>query len=254
MRLLRQTWLLARNDLRQEARRLELVLTAGFFTLVVVVLFALAFFGLDAEVQRKAIPGMVWLAVAFVGALTLTRVFDREREAATLAALLAAPVDRLAIYLGKLVVTLVVLLWCAALLVPGLGVLFPDAGVFAADPLALISLVVLGCLGYAAIGTLFAAGLATAGGKNVLLSVILYPLTTPVLLFALVATQRLLDAHPELWNTIAQMAALDLALIAVGSWLFEAVLVGAGRSAPADARAGRARAARSGSPSSEVSR
>lgn len=239
MRLLRQTWLLARNDLRQEARRLELVLTAGFFTLVVVVLFALAFFGLGAEVQRKAIPGMVWLAVAFVGALTLTRVFDREREAATLAALLAAPVDRLAIYLAKLIVTLVVLLLCAGLLVPGLGVLFPEAGVFTADPLALVVLVTLGCLGYAAIGTLFAAGLATAGGKNVLLSVILYPLTTPVLLFALVATQRLLDAHAELWNTLAQMAALDLALVAVGSWLFEAVLVGTGK-APVDARTARA--------------
>lgn len=249
MRLLRQTWLLTRNDLRQEARRLELVLTAGFFTLVVVVLFALAFFGLGADVQRKAVPGMLWLAVAFVGALTLTRVFDREREAATLSALLAAPVDRLAIYLGKLLVTLVVLLWCAALLVPGLGALFPEAGVFAANPLALVVLVTLGCLGYAAIGTLFAAGLASAGGKNVLLSVILYPLTTPVLLFALVATQRLLDAHPELWNTLAQLAALDLALIAIGAWLFEAVLVGAGRSASSSTLAGsaaeaRARAAR----------
>ncbi len=253
MRLLRQTWLLARNDLRQEARRLELVATAGFFTLVVVVLFALAFFGLGEEVQRKAIPGMVWLAVAFVGALTLTRVFDREREAATLAALLAAPVDRLAIYLAKLTVTVTVLLLCAALLVPGLGLLFPDAGVFAADPIALVVLVLLGCLGYAAIGTLFAAGLASAGGKNVLLSVILYPLTTPVLLFALVATQRLLDAHVELWNTIAQMAALDLALVAVGAWLFEAVLVGAGRPAPADARVRAARSARSASPRSEVS-
>jgi heme exporter protein B len=237
MRLLRQTWLLARNDLRQEARRLELVLTAGFFTLVVVVLFALAFFGLAAEVQRKAIPGMIWLCVAFVGALTLTRVFDREREASTLAALLAAPVDRLAIYFAKLIVTLVILLLCSGLAVPGFAVLFPDAGLLAADSLALIVLVTLGCLGYAAIGTLFAAGLASSSGKNVLLSVILYPLTTPVLLFALVATQRLLDGHAELWNTLAQLAALDLALIAVGAWLFEALLVGAGRPATVRARA-----------------
>ena len=245
MRLLRQTWLLARNDLRQEARRLELVLTAGFFTLVVVVLFALAFFGLSAEVQRKAVPGMIWLCVAFVGALTLTRVFDREREAATLEALLAAPVDRLAIYLAKLLVTVVVLLWCSALAIPGLGLLFPESGLLAADLPALIVLVTLGCLGYAAVGTLFAAGLATAGGKNVLLSVILYPLTTPVLLFSLVATARLLDAHAELWNTLAQLAALDLALVAVGAWLFEAVLVGAGRSSSSSSSRGRARAARS---------
>ncbi|PRQ04931.1 CcmB protein [Enhygromyxa salina] len=233
MRLLRQTWLLARNDLRQEARRLELVLTAGFFTLVVVVMFALAFFALDGSVQRKAIPGMVWLCIAFVGALTLTRVFDRERESNTLAALLAAPVERLAIYLSKLLVTLVVLLSCSALLVPGLGLLFPSSQVFSANPLALVALIVLGCLGYAAVGTLFAAGLATSSGKNVLLSVILYPLTTPVLLFALVATQRLLEGHPELWGTLSQIAALDVVLIGVGAWLFETVLIGAAHSSPA---------------------
>jgi heme exporter protein B len=240
MRLLRQTWLLARSDLRQEARHLELVLTASFFTLVVLVMFALAFFSLDEAVQGEAIPGMVWLCIAFVGALTLTRVFDRERESATLAALLAAPVERMAIYLSKLLVTLLVLLLCSAVLVPGLGLLFPASGVFAADPVATIVLMLLGCFGYAAVGTLFAAGLATSSGKNVLLSVILYPLTTPVLLFALVATQRLLEGHPELWATLSQMAALDLALVGIGAWLFEAVLVGpSGASTPARSSASR---------------
>ena len=230
MRLWRQTWLLARNDLRQEARRLELVMTAGFFTLVMLVLFALAFFSLDEDVQPKAVPGMVWLCIAFVGALTLTRVFGRERESNTLTALLAAPVERLAIYLSKLAVTVGILLLCSALLVPGLGLLFPGAGMFDADGLALVSLIVLGCLGYSAVGTLFAAGLATGTDKNVLLSVILYPLTTPVLLFALVATQRLLEGHAELWQTLGQMLALDIALIGVGAWLFESVLIGAGPS------------------------
>ena len=131
MRLVRQAWLLARNDLRQELRNFELLVTASFFTLVVLVMFALAFMNLDKGVQPMAIPGLLWLSVAFVGALTLTRVFDREREAATLSALLAAPVERLAIYLAKTVVTLVVpLLWCA-ILVPGLWFLFPVAAAFA---------------------------------------------------------------------------------------------------------------------------
>ena len=137
MHLLRQTWLLTRNDLRQELRQLELVVTAGFFTLVVLIMFALAFSTLDDEVQPRAVPGMIWLCLAFVGALTLTRVFDREREASTFAALLAAPVDRLAIYLSKLLVTLGVLLICAALLIPGLALIFPAAGITRAPMLAL---------------------------------------------------------------------------------------------------------------------
>ena len=100
MRLPRQAWLLAKNDLRQELRDLELVATAGFFTLVVLVMFGLSFAALGRSAQPLAIPGMLWLAVAFVGALTLTRIFDRERESDTLRALLSAPVERLSIYLA----------------------------------------------------------------------------------------------------------------------------------------------------------
>jgi heme exporter protein B len=230
MRLVRQAWLLARNDLRQELRNFELVVTAGFFTLVVLAMFALAFASLDRGAQPRAVPGLLWLSVAFVGALTLTRVFDREREADTLTALLAAPVERLSIYLAKTSVTLAVLLLCGLILVPGLWFLFPAASALGEQWPLTVGIVALGCLGYAAVGTIFAAGLATSSGKNVLLSVILYPLTTPVLLLALVATQRLLEGHPDTGGTLTQMAALDVALLVVGAFVFESVLVGAKRS------------------------
>lgn len=224
--VLRQAWLLARNDLRQELRDFELVLTAGFFTLVVLVMFGLSFSALGREAQVLAIPGMLWLTIAFVGALTLTRIFDRERESDTLRALLVAPVDRTSIYIAKACVTLLVLLGCALLVVPGLVFLFPAAAPFAASPLQTIALVVLGSLSYAAVGTLFAAGLATSSGKNVLLSVILYPLTTPTLLFALVSTRALLEGHQSLSTYLGQLAALDVVVVAVAAWLFESVLVG----------------------------
>ncbi|MCA9706017.1 MAG: heme exporter protein CcmB [Myxococcales bacterium] len=229
MRLPRQAWLLAKNDLRQELRDLELVATAGFFTLVVLVMFGLSFASLPTRVQPLAIPGMLWLAVAFVGALTLTRIFDRERESDTLRALLTAPVDRLAIYAAKASVTLLVLVGCCLIVVPGLVLLFPAAGVLAEQPLQTAALVVLGCTAYAAVGTVFAAGLATTSGKNVLLSVILYPLTSPALMWSLVSTRAMLEQHPNLSTYLGQLAALDVLLVVLGGWLFEAVLVGAGR-------------------------
>lgn len=232
MRLLRQAWLLTRNDLRQELRNFELVLTSGFFTFVLLIMFALAFDNLSETAQHKAVPGMVWLSVAFIGVLTLTRVFDRERESQTLGALLVAPTERLAIYLAKVVFTVLVLSLCAAIMVPGLVLIFPGAAGFAARPAATALLILLGLVAYAAIGTLFAAGLATSTGKNVLLSIILYPLTTPVLLFGLVATQRLLEGHPGLDRALAEMAGVDLILLAVGGFLFESVLVGTTRRRP----------------------
>jgi heme exporter protein B len=206
-----------------------LVFTAGFFTVVVLVMFGLSFSTLSSAGQSLAVPGMLWLSVAFVGALTLTRIFDREREADTLRALLVAPVARPAIYFGKALVTLVVLLGCCAILVPGIALLFPVGRAFAAAPGSAAALVVLGCLAYAAVGTLFAAGLATSSGKNVLLSVILYPLTMPVLLYALVATRALLEGHPGFDVYLRQLAALDVILLAVSAWLFEPVLVGTAR-------------------------
>lgn len=226
MRLPRQAWLLAHNDLRQEARDLELWVTAGFFTLLVLVMFGLSFASLGRSVQPLALPGMLWITVAFVGALTLTRIFDRERESDTLRALLAAPVDRLAIYISKAAVTLVVLLGCCGIVVPGLVLLFPAASVFAERPLATLALVTLGSIAYVAVGTLFAAGLATSSGKNVLLSVIVYPLTSPTLMWALVSTRALLEDHPDLPVYLAQLAALDVVLLGLGGWLFESVLVG----------------------------
>lgn len=236
MRVLRQAWLLAKNDLRQELRDVELVATAGFFTLVVLVMFGLSFASLPLRTQPLAIPGMLWLAVAFVGALTLTRIFDREREADTLRALLTAPVDRLAIFAAKAFVTLVVLVGCCLILVPGLVFLFPAAGAFAEQPGRTAALVGLGCTAYAAVGTVFAAGLATSGGKNVLLSVILYPLTSPALMWSLVATRALLERHPDLSTYLVQLLALDVLLLVLGGWLFESVLVGTAR-APTERRA-----------------
>jgi len=235
MRLPRQAWLLAKNDLRQEFRDFELVATAGFFTLVILVMFGLSFASLGRSVQPLAIPGILWLAVAFVGTLTLTRIFDRERESDTLRALLTAPVDRLAIYIAKASVTLLVLLGCSLIIIPGLVFVFPAAGVMFDHPLQTAAVVVLGSTAYAAVGTVFAAGLATSGGKNVLLSVILYPLTSPALLWALLTTRSLLEEHPDMSIFLLQMLALDVLLVSLGGWLFESVLVG-GNTSTARAR------------------
>ncbi len=232
MQLLHDTWLLMRSELRQELRRLELVVTASFFTLVMVVLYALSFGTLRPELHPHAVPGMLWLALFFVGVLTLTRVFEREREHATFEALLVAPISRLAIYFSKLGVTLLVLAMCAAVLVPGLAFVFEGARVLLSDPLASFAVVALGALGYAAVGTLFAAGLAQHGGKNVLMSVILFPLSTPILLLALVATRRLLEGHPDTWLTVRQLAAVDVGLLAVAALLFESVIVGSAQRGP----------------------
>lgn len=228
MVLLRQIRLLLLAELRQEVRSFEVVLTSAFFSVVMMALFALSLGALPVESQLMAVPGALWLSVAFVGSLTLTRVFDRERESDTLRALLVGPVNRMAIYFSKAAVALLVLLLATAVLVPGLIVIFPGAAPMAERPLFTAAMVLLGCVGYVAVGTLFAAGLAAGSGKNVLLSLILHPLTTPVLMFNLVATRALLEAHPGADAYLGRLAAVDVVLVVLGAWLFEPVLVGGG--------------------------
>ncbi len=224
------------SELRQELRDRELLLTSGFFSLLMLAMFALSFSAIPrGDALRAAIPGMLWLSVAFVGSLTLTRIFDREREADTLRALLAAPVERLAIYFAKAAITLVVLLVCCALLLPGLMLIFEPARVMAEAPLHTLGIVVFGSLGFVAVGALFSAGLAAGSGKNVLVSVILYPLTTPVLMIDMVATRALLERNEDVGAYIGQLVGLDIILLTVGALLFETVVVGAGRRAGAGA-------------------
>ena len=252
MRLLRQAALLLRSELRQELRDFELVLTAGFFTVVLLAMFYLSFASLQQRAHLGAIPGLMWLTIALVGVLTLTRVFDREREADTLRALLAAPVDRLAIYVAKAAMTLAVLMICCAVLVPGLWLIFPAGAAFAAAPGSTALLALLGCAGYVAIGTLFAAGLATGAGKNTLLVVILYPLATPGVMYALVTPRPLLHRGPALPSYLGQMAALDVILFAAACLLFETVLVGA--AGPRRSSSGARRARPSGQVPRDMSR
>jgi heme exporter protein B len=67
---------------------------------VAVLVFAFAFVA-DSQAPRDAPAGILWVTTLFAGTLALARAFAREQAHQTLAALLSAPVDRAAIYAGK---------------------------------------------------------------------------------------------------------------------------------------------------------
>ena len=101
MSVLRDAWRIARKDLTVESRSRELVLTLLFFSVACLLIFAFAFVRGRATVDN-APAGIIWITVVFAGTLALGRTFERERQGDTLRALLLAPVERPAIYLGKL--------------------------------------------------------------------------------------------------------------------------------------------------------
>jgi heme exporter protein B len=221
---LRVAWLVVRKDLTVEIRSLEILSTTLFFAVTVVLVFS---FGLIKEGQAPddVAAAILWIAIAFSGTLALGRTFDRERQNETLRALLLAPSDRPALYIGKLLGILLLLALVELLLVLLIGLLF-QAPVFG-NVLLLIALLLTGTLGFAAVGTLFAAMLVRARSRDVLLPILLYPITIPVMIAGSRGTAALFQAMPD--QAIAQfwLALLfffDTVFVTLALWTFEPLM------------------------------
>ena len=100
-RFFRVAWLVMRKDLRVETRSWEMLSTTLFFAVSCVLVFSFAFVREGRPIEGAA-SGILWIAIAFSGTLALGRAFERERRHNALRGLLMAPVERAAIFLGKL--------------------------------------------------------------------------------------------------------------------------------------------------------
>jgi len=223
--VLRHAGAVAWKDLQVELRSREILYTMAFFATLIVVVFVFVFPS-DPRLVRVASPGMLWVAVAFAGTIGLGRAFDRERENDTMRALLLAPVPRLAVFLGKAAVIAALVVIVAALCVP-LLILFLDAP-FLAFPAELVLVLVLGAIGFAVVGTVFAATLLKVRSRDVLLPVVLYPILVPMFVAGTRVTGEIVAVQPNLdalWYWIGFLGIYDAIFLVVSLWLFEALVI-----------------------------
>ncbi len=223
----RTVWIIARKDLAIEARSRELINTTVFFALSCVVVFSVSFVGEggDGRAMREAAAGILWIAIAFSGTLALGRTFERERYGDTLRALLLAPGARPAVYVGKLLGVVMLLLATEVIIVPLVAFLF-QARLFD-HALLLVALLVFGTVGFACVGTLFAAMLGRARSRDVLLPILLYPVTIPVMIAGVRGTAALLAAEPQIemarvWTML--LLSFDVVFVTLSLWTFESVM------------------------------
>lgn len=223
--LFRHAGRVAWKDLRVELRSKEIVMTMIFFATLLVLIYSFAF-PRDIRAVRGAAPGMLWVALAFTGTIALGRAFDRERENDTMRALLLAPVPRLAVFLGKAAAMTVLILAVAVVCVPLLA-LWLNAPMFA-YPLELAIVVVLGAVGIAFIGSVFAATLLKVRSRDVLLPVILYPLLVPLFVAGTKTTAALIAEVPNLdlaWFWIRFLGIYDAVFLVLSLWTFESLVI-----------------------------
>jgi heme exporter protein B len=220
----RTAWAVFRKDLTVEIRTRETLSTTLFFALSAVLVFAFALVK-EGRVVVDAAAGILWIAIAFAGTLALGRTFERERYTDTLRALLLAPAPRPAVYVGKLLAVLALLFAAEALLVPLVALLF-DAALLQ-RPVLLVALLLTGTIGFASVGTLFAAMLVRARSRDVLLPVLLYPITIPVIIAGVRGTAALSQPVPDepmatFWLML--LTAFDTVFITLALWTFEPLM------------------------------
>ena len=212
------------KDFAIEVRSREILYTTLFFAVACILVFSFAFVT-EGQPLQNAAAGILWIAIAFAGTLALGRTFERERHGETLRALLLAPAPRPAIYVGKLL-GIVVLLAIAELLVVPLVALLFQAALFD-RPFFLVALLFTGTVGFASVGTLFAAMLVRARTRDVLLPILLYPITVPVMIAGVRGTSALLASPPDesmatMW--IALLVCFDVVFVTLALWTFEPLM------------------------------
>jgi len=221
-RFLGQVVAVARKDLVLELRSRERLVVSGTFSMLVAVVFS---FSLDPTLRARDFAGaMIWVTVFFAGILGLGRSFGMEREQEALSGLLLAPVDRGALFLGKFLANLAILLAVVAVIFPVYALFFGLAFVGSLGGIAAI--VFLASVGFMLLGTLFSAVSAHTRLGETLLPVLLLPLLLPVVIFAVSGTQRLLVGRPleEVGGNLRMLLAFDLIYLFVCTVIFGSVV------------------------------
>jgi heme exporter protein B len=165
---------------------------------------------------------VLWVTFIFAGTIGLNRSMAIEKDRGCLDGLLLAPVDRTVIYFGKAVGNLL-FMWLVALIVLPVYSILYNMNLF---NLGLILVIVLGSIGYVAVGTLLASMAVEARTRDVLLPILLFPVVIPVLVAAVKASSGFLQGLPcdEISTYVNLLIVYDVIFTAVSYMVFDYVV------------------------------
>jgi heme exporter protein B len=209
------------KDLAAEIRSRELLGAMLVFALLVILIFNFAL-ELDIRTRETITSGVLWATFVFSGTLGLNRSMAIEKDRGCLDGLLLAPVDRSAIYFGKALGNLAFMLIVEVIVLPIYTVLY-NINLFKPG---LMLVIVLGSVGYTAVGTLLASMAVQARTRDVLLPILLFPVVLPILLAAIKASNGFLQGleSSEIMPWLNLLVAYDVIFIAVGFMVFDYVV------------------------------
>ncbi|HUV72681.1 MAG TPA: heme exporter protein CcmB [Anaerolineae bacterium] len=211
------------KDVLSELRTREMLSSMLVFALLVMVIFNFSF-ELRVDNVAQVAPGILWVTFAFASTLELTRSLAMEMENDCLDGLFLAPIDRGVIYLGKMLGNLIFITAVEALVLPTFSVLFNLNLI----RLPLLLTIILGTIGFAAVGTLLSAIAVNSRAREVMLPVLLFPIILPVVMAAAKVTAGILDGVPlaDLAHWLRFLVAFDIIFLVVSYLTFDFVVEG----------------------------
>lgn len=202
MNLFRTALLLAKKDLLSELKTKQVLVTMIIFAGLVILVFSFAFDPAN-NTTRAVIPGVIWVIIVFSGILGLNRSFISEQRNDTMQGLLVAPMDAQSIYLGKFIANFTMILIVEIVSIPFLFLLF-NFQIIGSIPYFIL-IVFIGSFGFIAIGTFLAALAANSKSSEMLLPLLLFPITSPILIGVTQATRIILTNMEKLSSALAWM-------------------------------------------------
>lgn len=201
----------ARKDLKSEWRTREVVPALAQFV-VLALLIGNFGFAIDSRNASSIAPGILWLVVVFAGLVAFGRTFAAEREQASLEAMLLTPASPVAIFAGKALAATAMLVVCEAVLLPALMLFFGTPLSF-----GLVSAVLLATVGMAAVGVLFAAIVARARARELLLPLLTLPLWIPFIVAGGTAVQSALGVAQGYDEAMGLLLDFDILFVVLTS-------------------------------------
>lgn len=209
------------KDITAEWRSRELLSAMLVFALLVIFIFNFAL-ELDPKTRSGVTSGVLWVTFTFAGTLGLNRSMAVEKDRGCLDGLLLAPVDRTVIYFGKALANLIFMLLVAVIVLPVYSLLY-NLNLLRLD---LVLVIMLGSVGYVAVGTLLATMAVQARTRDILLPILLFPVILPLVVSAVKASSGFLDGleMSAIWPWLNLMLVYDVVFIAVAFMVFEYVV------------------------------
>jgi heme exporter protein B len=209
------------KDLTAEIRSREVFSAMLVFALLVVLIFNFAL-DLEAGTRASITSGVLWVTFTFAGTLGLNRSMALEKDRGCMDGLLMAPVDRSAIYMGKVIGNLVFMFAVEIVVIPVFSVLYNVNLI----NLGLILVVLLGSVGYIAVGTLLASMAVQTRTRDMLLPILLFPVVIPLIVAAVKASAGFIQSLPmtEISPWLNLLIVYDVVFLAVAWMVFDFVV------------------------------